>query len=181
MWLHSTFSQFSPQLNLASLHQDETERKQRERGDKRTRREGERGNEQSGEAFFELSIGQSDQEGAIECVRVWERKKEGNGDRGGEGEEEEEQVGWLCTIGLDMNAPQHSFPHIPFNFNSLIELVTLRTHSQCAQRKKESSCARTHTRRITETHNCLWTRANNTHTHTLVQAVQTHTQNADSQ
>lgn len=36
------------------------------RGNKRTRGE----TEQSGKAFFQLSLGKSDQEGAIECVRV---------------------------------------------------------------------------------------------------------------
>lgn len=42
----------------------------------------------------------------------------------------------MCTIGLDMNAPQHSFPHIPFNFNSLIELATLCcTHPHHAEGK----------------------------------------------
>lgn len=45
---------------------------------------------------------------------------------GGRGRESERRWrSWMCTIGLDMNAPQHSFPHIPFNFNSLIELATL--------------------------------------------------------
>lgn len=66
-----------------------------------------------------MSLAQSDQEGAIECVRVREKD-------GGRGRESERR--WrssMCTIGLDMNAPQHSFPHIPFNFNSLIELATL--------------------------------------------------------
>ena len=52
----------------------------------------------------------------------------------------------MCTIGLDMNAPQHSFPHIPFNFNSLIELATLCTHPHHAEGKRLSllgtrSCA----------------------------------------
>lgn len=38
-----------------------------------------------------------------------------------------------------MNAPQHSFPHIPFNFNSLIELATLCcTHPHHAEGKKLS-------------------------------------------
>lgn len=66
-----------------------------------------------------MSLAQSDQEGAIECVRVREKD-------GGRGRESERRWrSWMCTIGLDMNAPQHSFPHIPFNFNSLIELATL--------------------------------------------------------
>ncbi len=130
MSFHSTYSHFNPHLNLASLHQDKTERKQSEK----RQENGER--EQTVERHFLNWVGQSDQEGAIECMRVRERKKEGNRDRGGEGgggAEEEEVVGdWLCTIGLDMNAPRHSFPHIPFNFNSLIELATLCTHSHCA-------------------------------------------------
>lgn len=85
--------------------------------------------EQSGEAFSELSLGQSDQEGAIECLSERERQREG-------GRQRRWRRSWMCTIGLDMNAPQHSFPHIPFNFNSLIELPTpCCTHSHHAQRK----------------------------------------------
>lgn len=48
----------------------------------------------------------------------------------------------LYTIGLDLNAPQHSFPHIPFNFSALMELAVRRTHSHCAQR--QSARAHTH-------------------------------------
>lgn len=48
--IHSTYSQYNPQLNLASPHQDKTERKQRQENG-----EGERVSRQSGEAFFELS------------------------------------------------------------------------------------------------------------------------------
>lgn len=67
------------------------------RGNKRTRGE----TEQSGKAFFQLSLGKSDQEGAIECVRVWERKKEGNRDRGAGGGSQ--WVGGLATH----NRPRH--------------------------------------------------------------------------
>lgn len=86
-----------------------------------------------------------------ECEREKERKKEKNRetDRGGGAE----RGVWLCTIGLDMNAPRHSFPHIPFNFNSLMELAILGTHSHCAQRT--GVCAHTvtaaHTSRETQT------------------------------
>lgn len=79
--------------------------------------------------FSELSSAQSDQEGAIECVRVREKD---------EGRERQRRWrrSWMCTIGLDMNAPQHSFPHIPFNFklsnrtsNSLLHPPTPRTEA----------------------------------------------------
>lgn len=84
-----------------------------------------------------------------ECEREKERKNRET-DRGGGGAE---RGVWLCTIGLDMNAPRHSFPHIPFNFNSLMELAILGTHSHCAQRT--GVCAHTvttaHTSRETQT------------------------------
>lgn len=76
----------------------------------------------------------------LECERKKEREIETEVERGG---------GWgLYTIGLDMNAPRHSFPHIPFNFNSLMELATLHTHSHCAQR----NCMDTHMQDNRSTH-----------------------------
>lgn len=66
------------------------------------------------------------------CESERERQREGERDR-------RWRRSWTCTIGLDMNAPQHSFPHIPFNFNSLIELATLCcTHPHRAEGKKLS-------------------------------------------
>lgn len=124
--------QFKPQLNLASPHQDKTARK-------RTRRD-------RVERHFLNWVGQSDQEGAIECVRVRERKKERE-------TETEVERGWgrgLYTIGLDMNAPRHSFPHIPFNFNSLMELATLHPLSHTVH--KETAHVYTHTHTNTQAH-----------------------------
>lgn len=67
------------------------------------------------------------------CESVREKEREGNRDRGGKGGggrggDDGGGRDWLCTIGPDMNAPRHSFPHIPFNFNSLMELEILCTH-----------------------------------------------------
>lgn len=75
------------------------------------------------------------------CERVREKER-GEIETEVESEGEEEEEVWLNTIGLDMNAPQHSFPHIPFNFNSLIEPAAPHPHIHRAQR--EETCWHTH-------------------------------------
>lgn len=87
--------------------------------------------EQSGEAFSELSLGQSDQEGAIECLSERERRREG----GRETEEVEEE--------LDVhNRPRHECSSTlisthPLQFqlsnrtsNSLLHPLTPRTEEK---------------------------------------------------
>lgn len=102
-----------------------------------------------------------------ECEREKERKNRET-DRGGGGGAE--RGVWLCTIGLDMNAPRHSFPHIPFNFNSLMELAILGTHSHCAQRT--GVCAHTVTAAHTSRDTNVYEHALVTYAHT--QKTQAH-------